>query len=311
MRLQKSGRLSAVVAAVMVALGAGGAQASAEPAPLPVPYSSLQSVGAAIMNPDSDPPGANDWSCKPTEEHPYPVVLAHGTLANMALNFGTLAPLLKNNGYCVFAANFGQEPGAGYIGYPGATIASGTASMAQSAAELAELVERVKAATGAPKVDIVGHSQGGSMPRYYLKYLGGAESVDKMIALGPSNHPGSNPLAELLPGAAAALGAGGIEQTSLSDFLHELNEGGETMPGVTYTVITTKYDLIVVPYTAAFLSGDNVTNILLQDECPQNMADHMSLAFDKLTLSYVLNALDPSYPIAACEFSPPLLGSFR
>ncbi|AOW91662.1 hypothetical protein BFN03_00440 [Rhodococcus sp. WMMA185] len=310
MRWEKSGRLSAVVAAVMVALGAGGAQASAEPAPLPVPYSSLQSVGAAIMHPDSDPPGANDWSCKPTEEHPYPVVLAHGTLANMALNFGTLSPLLKNNGYCVFTMNFGQEPGAGYVGYPGATIAAGTASMAQSSAELAELVERIKAATGAEKVDIVGHSQGGSMPRYYLKYLGGAESVDKMIALGPSNHPGSNPMAELFPGGAALLGTAGIEQTAQSDFLAKLNEGGETMPGVTYTVIATKYDQLVVPYTETFLSGPNVTNIVLQDECPQNFSDHMALAFDKLTLSYVLNALDPSYPIAPCEFSAPLLGSF-
>ncbi|GII95442.1 hypothetical protein Ssi02_56730 [Sinosporangium siamense] len=43
--------------------------------------------------------------------------------------------------------------------------------------------------TGATKVDLVGHSQGGGpLPRWYLKFLGGAPKVRKLIGLGAANH---------------------------------------------------------------------------------------------------------------------------
>ena len=53
----------------------------------------------------------------------------------------------------------------------------------------------MRAQTGAAKVDLVGHSQGGMMPRDYLKNLGGAAVVDDLVALSPSNHGTTNPLA--------------------------------------------------------------------------------------------------------------------
>ena len=46
---------------------------------------------------------------------------------------------------------------------------------------------------------MVGHSQGGMMPRYYIKFLGGADKVDDLVGLAPSNHGTSNPLL-LTPG---------------------------------------------------------------------------------------------------------------
>ena len=39
---------------------------------------------------------------------PIPVVLVEGTFASMSNSFGAVSPDLVNNGYCVFAFNFGQ-----------------------------------------------------------------------------------------------------------------------------------------------------------------------------------------------------------
>jgi len=96
-----------------------------------------------------------------------------------------------------------------------------------------------------------------------LKFLGGAGYVDKMVALAPSNH------GTTLDGFTAlvdAFGAAGVvnsalnplctacvEQEAGSAFLASLNAGGETVAGVGYTVIESRYDEVVTPYTSAFL----------------------------------------------------------
>ena len=109
------------------------------------------------------------------------------------------------------------------------------------------------AATGARKVSLVGHSQGGMMPRYYLKFLGGAGKVDDLIGLAPSNHGTSNPGALLLDGAGVCDSCG--QQATGSAFMTNLNAGDETPGNVSYTVVETRYDEVVIPYTSAFLSG--------------------------------------------------------
>jgi triacylglycerol esterase/lipase EstA (alpha/beta hydrolase family) len=309
-RLRRVRRLAVALTGAVI-LGAGysaGAAVPAQAATLPVPYSFAAGIAAELAHPGSSPPGSNNFSCKPTNTHPYPVVLVHGTFGDMTDSWQALSPLLANNGYCVFALNYGGSAGNLFQGYE---------EIAQSAGVLASFVSEVLAATGAAKVDIVGHSQGGMMPRYFIKYLGGASEVHDMVALAPSNN-GTN-----LDGLVSTLGAfpGGAafltsicaactEQIDGSAFLTSLNSGGETVPSVNYTVIETDHDEVVTPYTNAFLpAASNVANITLQDQCGLDFSDHLAVIYDQIALRDVLNALDPAAAVTpTCVYVPPVLG---
>jgi triacylglycerol esterase/lipase EstA (alpha/beta hydrolase family) len=298
-------RLLAVAAVALIggALLGGSAQA----AELPVVYNGV--LGYAQASPTASPPGANDFSCKPSKAHPRPVILVHGTFADMSDSWQALSPLLFNHGYCVFALNYGSHEGSGEFGI------YATGDIAHSAEELASFITQVRVATGASKVDLVGHSQGGMMPRYYLRFLGGAAYVHTLVGLAPSNHgttlDGLFTLANLL-GAGSFFGfhcPACEQQEAGSAFLTMLNAGKETVPGVRYTVIQSANDEVVTPYTSAFLSGRNVTNILLQDQCVLDQGEHLSMPYDHIADGDVLTALDPAHPqTPACTPVLPITG---
>jgi triacylglycerol esterase/lipase EstA (alpha/beta hydrolase family) len=140
------------------------------------------------------------------------------------------------------------------------------------------------------------------MPRYYLKELGGASKVHALIGLVPSNHgttaSGIADLVAAIPGASAVFAQGCpacTDQFTGSPFLGDLNAGGDTVAGVAYTVITTRYDEVVTPYTSAFLSGPNVRNIVVQNQCPVDITEHVGISYDPVALHDVRNALDPAH----------------
>jgi triacylglycerol esterase/lipase EstA (alpha/beta hydrolase family) len=301
-------RLRGVVSAAALLAGAtiGIAPAAAGDSTYPVPYNFAAGLVAAATQPGASPPGSNDWECTPSAAHPYPVVLAHGTFGNMTVSWQALAPLLANNGYCVFALDYGGEADS---------QTKATGDIPTSAAQLGAFVDEVLAATGAAKVDIVGHSQGGMMPRWYIKFLGGDQTVRTLVGLSPSNHGttlfGLSGLASKLPGGTAAFGdcTACEQQLAGSEFLATLNAGGDTVPGPTYTVIQTRYDEVVTPYHSAFLTGPNVTNITLQHRCALDLGDHLAIIYDRIALHHVLNALDPAHATPApCTLVLPGVG---
>ncbi|MFD2690513.1 esterase/lipase family protein [Streptomyces phyllanthi] len=270
---------------------------AAEPTPVPPGIDNFpQAFLRSLTRPDADPPGANDWDCTPTARHPRPVVLVHGTYENAFNNWNELAPKLRNEGYCVFAINQGAPRGE---------VIKGRNHIPDSAVELANFVDRVLRVTGADKVDLVGHSQGGGvLPRWYLKFNGGAAKVNHLVGISPSNHGttmlGLATLARTfgLLGWAGQLGGQALpDQAAGSDVHRRLDSGGDTMPGVTYTTLVTRFDEVVTPYTNQYLTagpGAKVTNILLQDVCRLDHTDHIGSSYDPIVHQLVLNALDPA-----------------
>lgn len=253
--------------ALVIAVTSFGALAVAVPAQAAPdqPWSSYPSL-------DRDPLGANDWECRPTAERPYPAVIVHGTFGDRASLLDALSYSLKSEGYCVFALDYGNRA---------------TGPIEESARELDEYVDRVLATTGAARVSLVGHSQGGMMPRYYIKYLGGATKVEDLVGLAPSNHGTT-------VGEAFGSGIGCTsceQQMSGSDFLTALNNPDETPGEVDYTQVVTEYDEVVVPYTSGFLAPDaQSANITLQDRCPANTAEHLTIPTDRQAIAWVLDA---------------------
>jgi triacylglycerol esterase/lipase EstA (alpha/beta hydrolase family) len=303
--------LTAAVMSGALAVGTGlvgGAPPAGAASPLPVIYNGA--LGYAQASPTASPPGANNFSCRPTATHPRPVILVHGTFGDMADSWQALSPLLANNGYCVFALNYGAADGSDALGV------YGIGDITVSAQQLATFVNEVLAATGAKKVDIVGHSQGGMMPRYYMKFLGGASKVHTLVGLAPSNHgttiDGLGTVSGYLPDASAFTGSvctACAQQEAGSSFMTALNAGGDTLPGVDYTVIESEYDEVVTPYTSAFLSGPDVTDITLQNQCALDFGEHLSMPYDHIADIDVLNALGPAHPqTPACTPVAPVSG---
>ena len=258
----------------------------------------------AAMDEEDPPAGANDWACRPTAAHPNPVVLVHGTGARAGENWGQLSPVVADAGYCVFALTYGRNPAMP----PGADRRGGMIRMEESAAELGTFVDRVLAETGAAEVDVVGHSQGSLMPNYYAKFLGGASRIGRYVGITPLWDGTDVLLGGTMTDAGASSGLSGLvwdvfaseqgceacEQfLTGSDFMEQMSSGGgPRVDGIAYTMLMTRYDELVVPYTSGFMEG--ATNIVVQDVCPGDVSEHVAMAVDPVVHQLVLNALDPA-----------------
>jgi triacylglycerol esterase/lipase EstA (alpha/beta hydrolase family) len=305
-------RLTLAASAAVAALSAllVGPAAPAQAAPLPVDWNWMNGFFGNVLDPLTPPPGANDWSCRGTASKP-PVILVHGTWENQKDNWAAYSPFLKNNGFCVFTFNYGGNITDTTYGWK---------SIAKNAEELRTFVAQVRLVTGAPKVDIVGHSQGGMMPRYYIKFLGGGDSIRKLVALSPSNHgttlSGLADLGEflgLIPAIALAQPAA-IDQTIGSPFIKKLDTcpngpNADICPGdnVEYTVIQTNGDQIVTPYSNSFLQGAKA-NIEIQKRCPLDFTEHLGITYSQNSAQLVLKALDPSVTRNVCVLTLPYIG---
>ena len=300
-----------IVAALLLALTL---PAAARAEDLPVPWVALNGSDGQ----DKAPAGSNDWECEPSKRHPHPVVLVHGLAANRSVNWTTMSPFLANRGYCVFALTYGLRDSV----HLGVYQPGGMTRMQQSARELNAFAARVLNATGARKVDVVGHSQGSLMPNYWVRFLGGAKRVDDYVGVTPlwdgTNLAGLATVAQM----GSALGLDQIAYDVLepfcascrqflhgSGFMRKMSSGGgPAEPGVDYTMIMTRNDELVQPWQSGYMDG--ARNFVVQEECALDQSEHLSIIYDPVTAGLIQNALDPRHrePVP-CTLVLPLVGA--
>ncbi|KAG0282854.1 hypothetical protein BGZ96_012788 [Linnemannia gamsii] len=162
-------------------------------------------------------------------------------------NWIYMGPRFVAKGYCVFALTYRQNP---------------------------------KFPLLADKVDMLGHSQGSVMPRYRMKYLGGAAKIRKSAGIGSVQY--GSTLVGIVP-LAKALGLFGpikkiidplceaCYQFALnSTILNDLNEGG---------TLFLELAIFLLPLN----NNPRVHNQVLQDWCGIDIQGHVSVAYDPIT----------------------------
>ncbi|MEU4418309.1 esterase/lipase family protein [Nocardia salmonicida] len=333
----KSLLVAAMVAASSIAVIS---TASANPAfvdPIPDPTQTTQGTGPvqpsivramafSLQHPNAAPPGANDWQCKLTPERPRPVVLVHGTWANAYNDWAMVSSTLAARGHCVFALNYGGGDSSSAISHlPGINATNGDLDL--SAKQLSAFVDEVLARTGATQVELVGHSQGVVVARQYMRFGGGTDASDAarnkvagLVSLaGPNSGTTFYGVEQLLSALnkagvpagealAKTLGYSTIPQGTEREFIHALNAGAQTEPGVAYTAISTRYDELVVPYQNSFLTagpGATVRSFTIQDGCEIDFVGHINMSYDRRTVHYIVQGIERDADLgpAPCDFA--------
>ncbi|WP_280393449.1 esterase/lipase family protein [Nocardia brasiliensis] len=234
-------------------------------------------------------------TCTADDGHRTPVVLLHGTLDDATV-WNELSAQLRSAGYCVYAPTYGATGSLLGLG--------GAAPVAQSAAEVAEYISRVLEVTGARQVDLVGHSQGGTIAAYYAKVLGRAARVRSAILLAPVSHGttlgGAVETAERVPGLRGTVDsvvlpvfcAACADLETGSAFLDSLDAGPIAQPGVRYAVLATRDDAVSTPPgTASFIDEPGVTNLFVQELNPAPVL-HRDLPRDATSRRWILEQLN-------------------
>jgi hypothetical protein len=157
------------------------------------------------------------------------------------------------------------------------------------------------------RVEIVGHSQGGMVPRWALRFWPNTRKmVDDVIGLSPSNHGTLDAIPLCAIGCAPAI----WQQRSNAAFIAALNSGQETFPGISYTAIYTDTDEIVVPNLGGRASsalhggGGQITNVAIQQVCPLDLSEHLGVGtYDNTAYQLGLDALTHPGPADPARLS--------
>ncbi|WP_288108578.1 alpha/beta fold hydrolase [Limnobacter sp.] len=221
-------------------------------------------------------PGLVNVDCQ-SLDHP-PVILIHGTFANTRRAFSSLAPVLKRQGYCLYARNYGSR---GMFGL------NGMAEIDTSVDQLSQFTDGVLRNTGAGKVILVGHSQGGLIAFLMARRPEFEGKIDRIVAVAPSLRGTTRVPADFNSEHCPAC----AEQGANSEFMARVHSEKMDSEGVKALIIATKQDEVVTPVSSQFLHEPEVTNVLLQEEFPNVRASHSGLMHVPEAVALIKNYL--------------------
>jgi pimeloyl-ACP methyl ester carboxylesterase len=158
------------------------------------------------------------------------------------------------------------------------------------------------------KVDVIGYSQGGMVPRWALRFWPDTRKlVGDLVGLAPSNHGTVVATAACQQSCPPAH----WQQRSNARFIEALNSGAETFRGIDYTVIYTRFDQIVVPNLDSSGSSSlhtgkgRITNVAVQDVCPTDTSDHLAMgSYSAVAYALAIDALEHRGPADPSRISP-------
>ena len=219
-----------------------------------------------------------------------PVLLVHGTFADSEINWSWNYKLaLPARGETACTVDL-PDKSAGDI---------------QVSTEYVVYAIRAMARESGRKVAVIGHSQGGLEIRWALRWWPDIRHlVSDAILLNTPNQGSAFPdaLCTVPGGCAASL----YQMRTGSNFLKALNEGRQTVGGVSYTILHTETDPIFVLPQQAILdtSGAQARNIAIQEVCPGRQVDHNGIVFDAASYAIVTDALDHRGPADPARVDP-------
>ena len=192
--------------------------------------------------------------------------------------------------------SWNYEPALTHAGIPwcAVTLPQSANGDIQIAGEYMVSAIRTMYARAGRRIAIIGHSQGGMVGRWALRWWPDTRAmVDDLIGIAPSNNGSVLPARHLPTGCSPA----DSQQASGSNFLTALNSTQETFPGISYSVILSRFDEEAVPAGTLSGGGGQITNTYVQDVCPNDHTEHLGLGtYDPVAYALAIDALDHAGP---------------
>ena len=273
-------RVLAVAAACLLVFAAPAAAADSEFAPPDRP-------GPALSVPTAELDAALGCSEQPLGGATRaPVLLVQGTGATAKDNW-----------------SWNYEPALTRRGIPWCHVdlpEQATQDVQRSGEFVAHAIRTMHARSGR-RIAIFGHSQGGMVPRWALRFWPDTRAmVDDLVGFAPSNH-GTTEARDCESGGCSAAST---QQSDRAAFMRALNSFAETWAGISYTSVYTRLDQTVKPNDDAETGSSSLrtgagrrTNVAIQDLCPTAKSEHLAVGtVDPIAFGLAMDAIDHDGP---------------